>query len=55
MVLSKLPFPGRLTNLDDSKAWDYCACSGCGLGCLDIFSLFYRFSLLSPSLSETAR
>ena len=28
---------------------------GSGGGCLDIFSLVYRFSLLSPSLWETAR
>ena len=26
-----------------------------GAGCLDIFSLVYRFSFLSPSLRETAR
>ena len=28
---------------------------GAGGGCLDIFSLVYHFSLLSPSLWETAR
>ena len=28
---------------------------GAGGGCLDIFSLVYQFSLLSPSLWETAR
>ena len=28
---------------------------GAGGGCLDIFSLFYHFSFLSPSLWETAR
>ena len=28
---------------------------GAGGGCLDIFSLLYRFSFLSPSLWETAR
>ena len=28
---------------------------GAGGGCLDIFSLFYLFSFLSPSLWETAR
>ena len=27
---------------------------GAGGGCLDIFSLFYYFSFLSPSLWETA-
>ena len=28
---------------------------GAGWGCLDIFSLSYHFSFLSPSLWETAR
>ena len=28
---------------------------GAGGGCLDIFTLFYHFSFLSPSLWETAR
>ena len=28
---------------------------GAGRGCLDIFSLVYHFSFLSPSLWETAR
>ena len=28
---------------------------GAGGGCLDIFSLIYHFSFLSPSLWETAR
>ena len=55
MVLSKLPVPGRPTNLDYSRARAYCTCSGCGWGCLDIFSLVYHFSFLSPSLWETAR
>ena len=30
MVLDKLPVPGRPTNLDESKARAYCACSRCG-------------------------
>ena len=48
--------PGRPTSLDDSRARAYCACSRCGVGvCLDIFSLIYLFSFLSPSLWETAR
>ena len=54
MVLGKLPVPGRPTNLDKSRARAYCACSGCGWDCLDIFSIFYLFSFLSPSLWETA-
>ena len=55
MVLGKLLVPGRPTNLDYSRARAYCACSRCGWDCLDIFSLVYHFSLLSPSLWETAR
>ena len=54
MVLGRLPVPGRPTNLDYSRARAYCARSRCGCG-LDIFSLVYHFSLLSPSLLETAR
>ena len=55
-VLGKLPVPGRPTNLDYSRARAYCACSRSGLGVvLDIFSLIYHFSFLSPSLWETAR
>ena len=42
MVLGKLPVPGRPTNLDNSGARAYCACSRCGWG---LFGLF--FSLLS--------
>ena len=38
-------------NLDDSRARTYCACSKCGAGCLDIFSIACNFSFLSPSLS----
>ena len=55
MVLGKLPVPGRPTNLDYSRARAYCACSKCGWGGLDKFSLVYHFSVLSPSLWETAR
>ena len=54
-MLGKLTVPGRPTSLDDSRARAYCACSRCGWGCLDIFSLIYLFSFLSPSLWETAR
>ena len=32
IVLSKLPVPGRPTNLYDSRARAYCACSRCGWG-----------------------
>ena len=54
-VLSKLPVPGRPTNLDNSRARAYCACSRCGWGLFGLFSHLYRFSFLSPSLWETAR
>ena len=46
---------GVLQLLDYSRARAYCACSRCGGGCLDIFTLIYPFSPLSPSLWETAR
>ena len=55
MVLGKLPVPGRPTNLADSGARAYCACSRCGWGLFGHFSLVYHFSFLSPSLWETAR
>ena len=55
MVLGKHSVPGRPTNLDYSRARAYCACSRCGGDGLDIFSLVYHFSLLSPSLWEMAR
>ena len=55
MVLGKLPVPGRPTNLDYSRAGAYCTCIRCGRGLLDIFSLVYHISFLSPSLWETAR
>ena len=46
---------GAPANMDYSRARAYGACSRCGWGCLDIFSLIYHFSFLSPSLWETAR
>ena len=49
MVLGKLPVPVCATTLDKIRTRVYCAC------CLDIFSLVYQFSFLSPSLWETAR
>ena len=48
MVLGKLPVPGRPT------IWITVG-QGAGGGCLDIFSLIYPISILSPSLWETAR
>ena len=55
MVLGKLPVPGLPSNLADSRARAYCACSGWGWGCFYIFTLIYLFSPLSPSLWEMAR
>ena len=48
MVRCEHPVLGHPTSLDNGRARAYCAC-------LDIFSLTYHFSLLSPSLWETAR
>ena len=55
MVLGKLPVPGRPINIDYSKARSYYTTVGAGAGCLDIFTLVYHFSFLSPSLWETAQ
>ena len=53
MVLGKQPVPGRLTNLDKSKARDYCAYNRC------VWALFGHFfshlsflSSISLSLGE---
>ena len=51
MVLGKLPVPGRPTSLDKSRA----RAVGSDGGCLDIFTLIYPSSPLSPSLWETTR
>ena len=42
-MLGKLSLPGRPACLDNRRARAYCACSGRGWGCLDIFlsSVFY--------------
>ena len=56
MVLGKLPVLGRPTNLNQSRAMAYCACSQGGWkGVWTFFSLVYHFSFLSPCLWETAR
>ena len=54
-MLGKLSVPGRPISLDDSRARAYCACNRCGGVCLNIFTLNYLFSFLSPSLWETTR
>ena len=54
MMLCKLPVPGRLSNLADSRARAYCACRVAGVF-FGHFTLIYLFSPLSPSLWEMAR
>ena len=51
-MLGKIPVPGRPTNFHESRARAYRACSRCGWGFLDIFSLVYLFSFLSPSVGD---
>ena len=53
MVLGKLPVPGRPTN--GLRQGPTALAVGAGGGCLDIFTLIYPFSSLSPCLWETAR
>ena len=55
MVLGKLQVPGRPTNLETVGQGPTALAVGAGEGCLDIFTLHYPFSPLSPSLWETAR
>ena len=55
MVLGKLPVPGRPTIWMIVGQGPTALAVGAGGGCLDIFTLVYPFSPLSPSLWETAR
>ena len=55
MVLGKLPVPGRPTVWITVGQGPTALAVGAGVGCLDIFTLIYPFSPLSPSLWETAR
>ena len=54
-MLGKLPVPGRPTILITVGQGPTALAVGAGGGCLDIFTLIYPFSSLSPSLWETAR
>ena len=55
MVLGKLPVPGRPTIwMIVGQGTTVLAVGACG-GCLDIFTLIYLYSPLTPSLWETAR
>ena len=55
MVMGKLPVPGRPTFWKIVGQGPIALAVGAGGGCLDIFTLLYPFSPLSPSLWETAR
>ena len=55
MVLGKLPVPGRPTFWTIVGQGLIALAIGAGGGCLDIFTLLYLCSPLSPSLWKTAR
>ena len=56
MILGKLPVPGRPTiRMIVGQGPIIVLAVGAGGGCLDIFTLLYLFSSLSPSLWEMAR
>ena len=55
MVLGKLPVPGHPTIWMIVGQGSIALTIDAGGGCLDIFTLLYPFSPLSPSLWETAR
>ena len=54
-MLGKLPVPGRPTIWITVGQGPTALTVGAGGGCLDIFTLIYPFSPLSPTLWETAR
>ena len=55
MVLSLLPVLGGPTLWIVVGQGPTALAAGAGGGCMDIFTLIYSFSPLSPSLWETAR
>ena len=55
MALGKLTVPGRPTIWITVGQGPTALAVGAGGGCMDIFTLIYPFSPLSPSLWETAR
>ena len=55
MVLGKLPVPGCPTIWMKVGQGPIALVVGAGGGCLDIFTLLYPFSPVSPSLWEMAR
>ena len=54
-MLGKLPVPGHPTILITVGQGPIALVVGAGGGCLDIFTLIYPFSSLSPSVWEMAR
>ena len=54
-MLGKLSVPGRPTNLDDSRARAYCACSRVRVGAVWTFFSFICLSLFCLPVWETAR
>ena len=52
MVLGKLSVPRHPTNLDNSRARAYCACSRCGWGLFGHFLVHLSFLFLSPSFGD---
>ena len=54
-VLGKLPVPGRPTFWITVGQGPIALAVGAGGGRLDVFTLVYHFSFLSPSLWETTR
>ena len=55
MVLGKLQLPGRPTRWRIEWQGSTALAVGAGWGCLDVFTLVYLFSSLSPPLWEMAR
>ena len=55
MLLGELPVPGRPTIWITVGQGLTALAVGAGWGCLDIFTIIYPFSPLSPSLWETAQ
>ena len=50
IVLGIFPVPGHPAGLDSGEARVYCACGGCGWGCLCVFApCSYHFSSFSFS------
>ena len=55
MMLGKVPVPGRHIILITVGQGPTALAEDAGWGCLNIFTLIYPFSFLSPSLWETVR